>query len=152
MLSRFPAAFRPPAFASWAILFPPGSWAFLTVGLPDALTAPDPDGVSTFRTHEIRPGWVPPIPRDGGALPAGDAIPSRRLPLPSGQSLHPAATSHRRGSRLRGINGGSLTFTRPVFPSPVAPGWNGSPWASPPSFAPRRYRRRTSGRGQAIEH
>ena len=29
-------------------------------------------------------------------------------------------------------------FTRPVFPSPVAPGWNRSPWASPPSFGPRR--------------
>ena len=26
------------------------------------------------------------------------------------------------------------------FPLPVAPGWNGSPWASPPSFAPRRRR------------
>jgi hypothetical protein len=29
-------------------------------------------------------------------------------------------------------------FTRPAFPSPVAPGWNGRPWASPPSFEPRR--------------
>jgi hypothetical protein len=36
-----------------------------------------------------------------------DAVPGRRLPLPSDQSLHPADTSHRRGSALRGINEGS---------------------------------------------
>ena len=36
-----------------------------------------------------------------------DDLPDRRLPLPNGQSLHPAGTSHRRGSSLRGINGGS---------------------------------------------
>jgi hypothetical protein len=36
-----------------------------------------------------------------------DDLPDRRLPLPSGQSLHPAGASHRRGSSLRGINGGS---------------------------------------------
>jgi DNA-binding XRE family transcriptional regulator len=32
--SRFPVAFRPPAFASWTILFPPRTSASLTVGLP----------------------------------------------------------------------------------------------------------------------
>ena len=47
--SRFPAAFRPPALACRVILFPPGTWPFLTVGLPGALR-PDPYGVSTFRT------------------------------------------------------------------------------------------------------
>jgi hypothetical protein len=30
----------------------------------------------------------------------------------------------------------SLAFTRPVFPSPVVPGWNGDPSASSPGFAP----------------
>lgn len=34
MTPRFPAAFRPPALASWAILRPLGNQAFLTVGLP----------------------------------------------------------------------------------------------------------------------
>ena len=39
------------------VLFPPGNQAPLTVGLPQhpAGTA-DPDGVSTFRTHETRTG------------------------------------------------------------------------------------------------
>ena len=41
------------------ILFPPGSWAFLTVGLP--AQRPDPDGVAVFRTHEQRSGWVPSL-------------------------------------------------------------------------------------------
>jgi hypothetical protein len=36
--SRFPAAFRPPAFASRVFLHPPGDCASLTVGLPAAVT------------------------------------------------------------------------------------------------------------------
>ena len=38
----------------------------------------------------------------------------------------------------------SLTFTLPVFPSPVAPGWHGHPRAFPTSSAPHRYQQRTS--------
>ena len=41
---------------------PPGVSAPLTIGLPDP-HGPDPDGVSTFRACETRPGWAPPIPR-----------------------------------------------------------------------------------------
>jgi len=69
LLPRVPAAFRPPALASWTIVRPPGSWAFLAVGLPDL--HPDPDGVVTFHTVEMRPGWVPSVPRGGGVLAAG---------------------------------------------------------------------------------
>jgi hypothetical protein len=61
--------FGPPALASWTIVRPPGSWAFLAVGLPDL--RPDPDGVVTFHTVEMRPGWVPSVPRGGGVLAAG---------------------------------------------------------------------------------
>jgi hypothetical protein len=43
-------------------------------------------------------------------------------------------------------------FTRPIFPSPVAPGWDGNPFGFPPGFAPRDYSRRTPGRGQVTEH
>ena len=31
---------------------------------PTGTTAPDHDGVSTFRTREIRPDWAPSLPRD----------------------------------------------------------------------------------------
>jgi hypothetical protein len=47
---------------------------------------------------------------------------------------------------------GSRVFTRPIFPSPVTPGWNTGALGFPPSSAPRPYRRRTSGRGQVVEH
>jgi hypothetical protein len=43
-------------------------------------------------------------------------------------------------------------FTRPIFPSPDAPGWNGSALGFTSSFAPRRHPRRTSTWGQVIEH
>src|SRR5439155_26906764 len=41
---------------------PPRSSAPLTVGLPGHQRL-DPDGVSTFRTSESRPDWVPSLPR-----------------------------------------------------------------------------------------
>ena len=40
LLSWFPAAFPPPAFGLLVILSPPGSWAFLTVGLPAQWAGP----------------------------------------------------------------------------------------------------------------
>jgi hypothetical protein len=113
-LPWFPVAFRPPAFASRVILFPPGTSACLTVGLPDSHCR-DPDGVSTFHTSEIRPGRVPSLPRGRRCPPRPDAVPDRRLPLPNGQSLHPATTTHRRSHESRGINEGSRD-------SPVRPG------------------------------
>ena len=62
--------------------------------------SPDPDGVTTFHTHELRPGWVPPIPRGRRCSSRLSGFLTRRLPLPSGQSLHPAATSHLAGPNL----------------------------------------------------
>ena len=39
------------------ILYPPGTWAFVTSGLPPPrIGVADPDGVSMFRTHETRLG------------------------------------------------------------------------------------------------
>jgi hypothetical protein len=70
------------------ILRPPGSWALLTVGLP--AFRPDLDGVSAFRTHELRPGWAPSIPRGRRCSSRPMATSGRRLPLRSGQSLRPA--------------------------------------------------------------
>ena len=51
---------------------------------------PDLDGVSAFRTHEQRPGWAPSIPRGRRCSSRPMATHGRRLPLRSGQSLHPA--------------------------------------------------------------
>ena len=144
--------FRPPAFASRS------SYSRRGVG-PSSRSAyrpkrPDLDGVTAFRTHELRPGWVPPIPRGRVVLTRPGRLPGRRPPLPSGQSLHPATTSHQRGSRFTRHQRG---FTH-VHPSglPLArgrPGWNGRPFGFPPGFAPRRSAGNArQGRGQAIEH
>jgi hypothetical protein len=61
-------------------------------------SCPDPDGVSTFHTSEIRPGWVPSLPRGRRCPPWPNAVPDQRLPLHNGQSLHRAATTHLHGS------------------------------------------------------
>jgi hypothetical protein len=95
--------------------------------------------------------------RGGCPLNSGTAMLSRLMlgpqPAPAASQrpvLHPAGSTHRRGPRSRSIIRDSLTFTRPVFPLPVAPGWNRGPWASPSSSTPRRYRRRMSKWGRAL--
>jgi len=113
------------------ILFPLRSWALLTVGLP---TSPqggsDLDGVSVFRTHELRSGWAPPLPRGQRCSPCPESLTGQRLPLLSGVSLRPATTTHPCGALLHEASTrGSNKFARPIFLSPVAPGWNGRPWA-----------------------
>ena len=67
------------------IRFPPEDWAFLTVGLPGKTNRPDSDGVTAFRTHELRPGWVPPITRGRWCSPGRVASPTgtRRFPAAS---------------------------------------------------------------------
>jgi hypothetical protein len=119
-LPRFPVAFRPPAFASQVIRPSLGDWAFLAVGLPDTLLCPDPIGVPTFHTHEMRPGWVPPVSRGRRCSSGRQKIPDRRLPLLNGQPLFPAWT-HRRGSRITRHQRRFTRFTRPVCPLPVTP-------------------------------
>ena len=97
MMSRFPAAFRPPAFASWSSCARQGTGPSLRSAYRSLLPGPDPDGVATFRAHELRPGWVPSLPR-GLRCPHGrQVIPGRRTPPCSGPSLYPRpATHHRR--------------------------------------------------------
>ena len=126
-LSRFPVALRRTGIRFLGILFPPGTWAFVTSGLPARLTAlPDPDGVSTFRMRELRPGWAPPRPR-GQRCSHGRrrsarpplAVPPRLGPAPWSSSHLPGlwVTRHQRG----------FTHVRPSgLPLACAPGWNGT--------------------------
>jgi hypothetical protein len=134
---RFPVGFRPPAFASWASCSRQRNSAALTIGLPRRRSGPDLVGVPAFRTCETRPGWVPSLLRGGGVVPATatsmtgacrftTASPSTPLQHPIGEGWDHEAYED------------SPLFTRPVFPSPTIPGWNGdgfgfSPWASHPT-------------------
>jgi hypothetical protein len=94
-LSRFPDAFRPPAFASWP------SCSRRGFGLPHGRpTGQQRCRISTGFPRSTRArndrGGRPLYPGDGGVLPVEGSLFNRHLPLPSGQSLHPADTSHRR--------------------------------------------------------
>jgi hypothetical protein len=115
---------------------------------------PDPDGVTAFRTHELRPGWVPPIPRgrrcssrtEGRAQPA-PAAPRRPV-------LRPCSNIPSAGVRFTRHQRGFTRFTRPVFPSPVAARMERAALGLPPGLRtpPTRSRRRTPRWGQANEH
>ena len=81
----FPAAFRPPAFASRPSLPPMESSP--SYDRPAGSKTPDHDGVSAFRTCEQRPEWAPSIPRDQRCSREPGMIPGP-----------PPAASQRRGS------------------------------------------------------
>jgi hypothetical protein len=99
----------------------------------------------------MRPGWAPSMPRGDGVLPGGVKHPPGAYRI---SAVRPAPCSriHRQGPISRDVIEGSLSFARPAFPLPVTPGWNRGSWASPRSFAPRRYQRRTSRWRRVIGH
>jgi hypothetical protein len=109
-MSWFPVAFRLPAFASR----PSDSRRGIGPSSRSAYRArsPDLDGVTAFRTHELQPGWVPPRPRGRWCSPRLSAVLNRRLPLSSGQSLHPATSIHQRGPHY-----GASTEVQAIHPS-----------------------------------
>ncbi len=84
----------------------------------------------------MRPGWVPSLPRGGGVHPtsAASLIGACRFPTASPNTPLKPPTG---GAADNGAYEDSLAFTRPVFPSPVVPGWNENasalPWASHPA-------------------
>ena len=69
---------------------------------------PDPIGVSTFRTPEMRQGRMPSIPRERGVRAATIGIDGTLM-------LHTTVSVAFSGSAFRGLLKGSLTFIRPVF-------------------------------------
>jgi hypothetical protein len=120
------------------ILFPPGSWAPLAVGLPDETCRPDPDGVTAFRTHELRPGWVPPLPRGRRCSPGHVVSLTGACRSSAASPLYPASTSHRRGlldeasTRIHAIHPAGLPLAR------SRPDGTGHRFGFPSGFAPRR--------------
>ena len=60
--------------------------------------APAPRRVTAFRTHELRPGWVPSIPWGRRCHPGLRIVLSWRCRATTASPLHPAPTSHPQGS------------------------------------------------------
>jgi hypothetical protein len=108
---------------------------YLTVGLPGRRNGPDSVGVSAFRTCEKRPGWVPSLLRGGGVVPATETSMTGACRFTAASPLPPLQHPIGEGWDHEAYED-SLAFTRPVFPSPVVPGWNGDPSASSLGFAP----------------
>ena len=87
----------------------------------------------------MRSGWVPPIPRDCGALPTGIASSGRRRRFPAA-SPGPRSSNPSAGAPMTRHQQGFTCVHPSNLPPPVAPGWNRSPWACNLSFAPRRHK------------
>ena len=119
--TRFPAAFRPPAFASRVILFPPRSWAFLTVGLPPTSTSGwTPSGLPRSTLTSYDRGGCPLYPGDRRCSPDRMPCPASAYRIPAARPYTPPDTSHRAELRFTRHQQGFTRFTRPVCPSPVA--------------------------------
>jgi len=139
---RFPAAFRLPAFASWAILRPLGNPALLAVGLPAGWPAGPQRGCcvaheqdATGQGASLIPGAVVRSRAATTLRPAPAALPR---PAPTAPLQRPTCEGHlhetssevhsrspitpRRPDAAAGP--GSSSFP-PVFSSPALPGWNG---------------------------
>jgi hypothetical protein len=124
----FPAAFRLPAFASWSSCSRPG--VELSLRSAYRLTARrTPTGFPCFTRTSNDRGGCPLYSGDGGAHPdrSRSTASARRIPAtcPYAPPQHPIHTGLRITKHQRGFK----YFTRPIFPSPVTPGWNRSPWA-----------------------
>jgi hypothetical protein len=153
-LSWFPAAFRPPAFASRS------SCARPAIGVPYGRPTEPRTGARSgtglpcsAHTRRDRDG-CPLYPRDDGAHPEPERLPGRRLP-PSQTArpcLSPPATHHTR-VRFTRHQQGFTQFTRPVFPSPVAARMETSrPWALPRASHPAITRNARRGGDRPTEH
>ncbi len=124
IMSRFPAVFRPPAFACRSSDSHRGIGPSLRSAYRPT-TGPRRGLPRSARTSCDRGGCLL-YPEDGGALPA-ECTPqpspaaSQRLVLVPRYSIPPTGLPMTRHQRR------FTQFTRPVVPSPVTPGWNGSP-------------------------
>src|SRR5262249_48569713 len=170
-VAGFPSPFGVSALASWVILRPLGSCAYLTVGLPTESIAGPQRGChvaheqdSTGQGAPFTPGTVVRSRPAAVLRPAPAAF---QRPVPTA----PLNPSHRRGAPSPGALRGSLALTPPPPRTPPAPPARQRPWpprrSSPrprppdgtaaasawtPGFAPRSHPQSTPGRRQALAH
>ena len=131
------------------ILFPAGSWASLTVGLP-AKAGPR----RGFRVSHARAAiGVGALSTPGTTVLILAGVAHR--PAPAASQRHvpaPRHSIHRCGAPLDEASTRVQVLHPSDLPLACDPRMEQEPLGFPPSFAPRNYSQRTSGRGQVIEH
>ncbi len=106
---------------------------------PTGAKAPDHDGVSVFRTREIRPEWAPSLPRDRRCSCGPPEVLARRLPPSCGTGPAPRRCRHLSGAAVHEASARVHAIRPPGLPLTCdPPDDTGSPWALPPGFAPAR--------------
>ena len=153
MVSRFPAAFRLPAFASWILLFPPVELCF-PCGRPTGrlLATRTPTGFPRYA--RTRPSWGgrPLYPGNRGVLRLRIASHSRRVPPCNGRSLYPGLVPSAGAAPDEASTRGSLIVRPSSLPLHLwPPDGTGALGLDPLSFVPRSYPRRTSGWGRTTD-
>ena len=149
--SRFPAAFRPPAFASRPScsrrgVGPTSRSAYRT-------SARTSTGLPRSARTSCDRGGRPLYPEDGGAHPDRGACSAGACRSAAASPCTPPEPPTG-GDRFTRHQRGFTRFARPVFPSPAGARMErAATWASPGlRTPPTRSRRRTPRWGQAIEH
>ena len=124
------------------ILLPPRSSAPLTVGLPSSQPAPGPDGISTFRTSESRPDWVPSLPRGPAVLTRPvQSLRSPLAPTSRGQALSPRSLIPSPELSITRRHQGFTRVHPPGLPPRLVIPWmDQGPLGSSPGFAPQQAR------------
>jgi hypothetical protein len=137
-LSRFPLRFR----CRHSLLGHPlparefGSPRGRPTGPPQNGTSRTQTGFPrSARTSSDR-GGCPLYPGDDGARPDWPRSPARVCRFSTARPCTPPQPPSNARLRMTRHQRGFKQFTRPVFPSPVVPGWNGSPWALPRASHP----------------
>ena len=131
IMSRFPAAFRPPAFASRSPCSRPGTGPSSRSAYRAPPGARTRTGFPRFTPARYDRGGCPLYPGDGGALPG-------RMPCPAGACRFPAAspctpqphptsgaTHHEASTRVHAIHPSGLPLACGL------PDGTGDPWAFP---------------------
>ena len=130
----FPLPFRPPAFASWSSCARWGAGPSSRSAYRSCDQGRTPTGLPRSARMSCGRGGCPLYPGDCGARTAGRSSPAAACRLAAARPCTPVQQPTTGGFLSRGIIKGSLSFTRPAFPWPVAPGWSGSPRACPPGL------------------
>jgi hypothetical protein len=103
------------------ILCPPGSWALLTVGLPDTRWAcRTSTGLPRSARTSCDRGGRPLCPGDSGAHPDRGHFPAGARRFTATSPFPPPTVPPARMLLNEASTKGSRVFARPVFPSPVA--------------------------------